>query len=307
MVRIIALASETTLFQGKTLPSRRGDQVVAFKHYSIEGKTKADASDSHSTAMKSPISQFAGQYQEWLSVAPLRDHLSRVWVNDLTLSAARDYYVVPDGCVDILWTGESLCVAGPDTHPILEQAPPGCRVVGVRFRPGAAYPWLGVPLSEILNARVPLAEFWKRDASELADRAFRASHPSAVVAVLQRALLGRLATVGPADHQIAFLRTNALTRHHDSKAGGLKELSRCIGISERTLRRRCVDTFGYGFKTLQRILRFQRLFRLVALTTCPDLADLATEAGFADQAHMSREVRRLCIATPAELVAQLSG
>jgi AraC-like DNA-binding protein len=257
--------------------------------------------------MKSPLSQFAGQYQEWLSVAPLRDHLSRVWVNDLTLSAARDYYVVPDGCVDILWTGESLCVAGPDTHPILEQAPPGCRVVGVRFRPGAAYPWLGAPLSEILNARVPLAEFWKRDASELADRAFRASHPSAVVTVLQRALLGRLATIGPADHQIAFLRTNALTKHHDSKAGGLKELSRCIGISERTLRRRCVDTFGYGFKTLQRILRFQRLFRLVALTTRPDLADLATEAGFADQAHMSREVRRLCSATPAELVAQLSG
>jgi AraC-like DNA-binding protein len=48
------------------------------------------------------------------------------------------------------------------------------------------------------------------------------------------------------------------------------------------------------------------LFRLVALTPRPDLADLATEAGFADQAHMSREVRRLCSATPTELVAQLS-
>src|SRR5262245_39676358 len=131
--------------------------------------------------MKSPLSQFAGQYQEWLSVAPLRDHLSRVWVNDLTVSAANDYYVVPDGCVDILWTGESLCVAGPDTHPILEQAPPGCRVVGVRFRPGAAYSWLGVPVSEILTASVPLALFWKRYSSELADRALRASNAGAGV------------------------------------------------------------------------------------------------------------------------------
>lgn len=256
--------------------------------------------------MNSPLSQFAGQYQEWLSVAPLRDHVSRVWVNDLTLSAARDFYVAPDGCVDILWNGESFCVAGPDTHPILEPVRPGCRMVGVRFRPGAAYPWLGVPLSEILNARVPLAEFWGQDASELANRAFRAPHPGAVVEILQRALLGRLATVGPADHQIAFLRTNALPKNYDAKAGGLEELSRCMGISERTLRRRCVDTFGYGFKTLQRILRFQRLFRLAALATRPDLADLATEAGFADQAHMSREVRRFCSATPAEFVAQLS-
>ena len=255
--------------------------------------------------MNTPISQFAGQYQEWRPVAPLRDHLSRVWVNDLTQSAAKDFYVVPDGCVDIIWTGKRLCVAGPDTHPVLEQVRPGCRIVGVRFRPGAAYPWLGVPLSEILNARVPLAEFWKRDTSELADRAFSAPHPGAVAAVLQRALLGRLATVGPADQQIAFLRANALTKQHDSKSGGLKALSRSSGMSERTLRRRCMDTFGYGFKTLQRILRVQRLFHLGALTTRLDLANLATEAGFADQPHMSREVRRLCSTTPAELVDQL--
>ena len=250
------------------------------------------------TAPALPLSQCAGQYHEWLAAAPLRDHVSRVWVNDLTLSVAKDFYVVPDGCVDILWTGETLCVAGPDTHPILEQVRPGRRVVGVRFRPGAAHPWLAVPLSEILNSRVPLAEFWKRDASELVDRAARAPHPGAVVEVLQRALLERLATVGPADRQIAALRAHALTKQHASNFGG---------ISERTLRRRCLDAFGYGFKTLQRILRFQRLFRLAALTTRLDLVNLATEAGFADQAHMSREVRRLCGTTPAELVAQLSG
>jgi AraC-like DNA-binding protein len=249
--------------------------------------------------MKTPISQCAGQYEEWLSMGSLRQHLSCVWVNDLTRPVASHYYVVPDGCVDILWTGEGLCVAGPDARPILERARPGCRIVGVRFRPGAALPWLGVPLSEFLNARVPLEELWKRDAAELSDRAFRAPHARAVGAVLQRALLDRLATVGPPDPQIAFLRRNARSHHHG-------ELARRIGISERTLRRRCIETFGYGFKTLQRILRFQRLVRLATLTTTPDLADLATEAGFADQAHMSREVRRLCGATCAELVAQLS-
>jgi AraC-like DNA-binding protein len=257
--------------------------------------------------MNSPISQFAGEYAEWPAIAPLRDHLSCVWVNDLTRSAATDFYVVPDGCVDILWTGQNLCVAGPDTRPIHEQVRGRCRFVGIRFHPGAAYPWLGIPLSEILNARVPLAEFWKRDTSELAERAFAASHPSAVLAVLQQALLARLASVGPADKQIAFFRAHALTRHHNANAGGLEELCSCIGISERTLRRRCVESFGYGFKTLQRILRFKRLFQLVATSSRPDLAALATEAGFADQAHMCREVRRLCAVTPGELIAQLSA
>ena len=255
--------------------------------------------------MQSPLSQFAGQYQEWLPLAPLRDHLSQVWVNDLTRSAARNFYVVPDGCVDILWTGESLHVAGPDTHPVLEPVRPAGMIVGVRFRPGAAFPWLGVPLSKILNARVPLAEFWKREANEIADRARTATDPRAVAAVLQRALLGRMAAVGTADRQIAFLRSNALAGTDHSKSGGLRGLSTSMGISERTLRRRCMDSFGYGFKTLQRILRVQRLFRLGALTTRPELADLATETGFADQAHMSREVRRLCSTTPTELLAEM--
>jgi len=255
--------------------------------------------------LQSPLSQFAGQYQEWQPLAPLRDHFTRVWVNDLTRSVARNFHVVPDGCVDILWTGETLFVAGPDTHPIVEPVRPGARIVGMRFRPGAALPWLGVPLSEVVNARVPLAEFWKRDAGELAARACRARDPDAVLAVLQRALLGRLANVGKADPQIAFLRANALAGPHHPKAGGLRDLATRMGISERTLRRRCMDSFGYGFKTLQRILRVQRLFRLEALTARPELAKLAAENGFADQAHMSREVRRLCSTTPTELLAEM--
>jgi AraC-like DNA-binding protein len=256
--------------------------------------------------MKTPLSQFAGQYREWEPAVALRDHLSCVWVNDLTHSPAKNYHVVPDGCVDILWTGDRLCVAGPDTHPILEPVRPGCRVAGVRFRPGAAYPWLGTPLAEICNARVALAEFWKQEAGRIEDHASAAPDLPAAAEVLEGALLGRLPRVGRADHQIAFLRGNATTFFKDAGAGGLKELSSRMGISERTLRRRCIEAFGYGFKTLQRILRFQRLFRLAEHASDPNLANLAVDAGFADQAHMSREVQRLCNATPLEFVTQLA-
>jgi AraC-like DNA-binding protein len=228
-------------------------------------------------------------------------------VNDFSRSSAKDYHVVPDGCVDILWTGESLRVAGPDTRPILEQVRARGRVVGVRFRSGAAQPWLGVPLSEILNARVPLMEFWKQDADLLAEQIAAASDAAAVIAALQRALLTRIARVGPPDRRIAFLRRSAWLVDRDSHSRGLGQLSHRMGISERTLRRRCIDAFGYGLKTLQRILRVQRLSRLALRFPHLDLAELAMEAGFADQAHMSREVRRLCDLTPTGLVAQLSG
>ena len=76
-------------------------------------------------------------------------------------------------------------------------------------------------------------------------------------------------------------------------------------MSERQLRRRFADAVGYGPKTLARVLRFQRFLALAGRGD--DLAGLAFEAGYADQAHLTRECRRLSGRTPAELVASGAG
>jgi AraC-like DNA-binding protein len=74
-----------------------------------------------------------------------------------------------------------------------------------------------------------------------------------------------------------------------------------LGMSERTLRRRFEAAFGYGPKTLDRILRFQRFLTsrhgLEARTT----AHRAAAAGYADQSHLVRECRRLALCTPGQL------
>ncbi|MFC7566230.1 helix-turn-helix domain-containing protein [Actinomadura namibiensis] len=57
------------------------------------------------------------------------------------------------------------------------------------------------------------------------------------------------------------------------------------------MRRRAVAAFGYGPKTVQRVLRFQRALRLARAGR--PLAEVAQVAGYADQAHMANEVRGL--------------
>lgn len=255
--------------------------------------------------MLKPLSQFAGQYREWLPAGLLRDHVSRIWTNDLTHAAAEKFCVVPDGCVDIFWTCEHLCVAGPDSRAVVEPVSSRSCISGVRFYPGAACGWLGLPLAELLNSRVPLAAFWGREADRIEDR-LHASSPASAPAILQQELSGRIGRVSLPDRQIVFLRRCAGDARSGSPVAGLRDLTRQCGVSERTLRRRCIDAFGYGFKTLQRVLRFQRLFRLAMQSPHADLADLAFDAGFADQAHMSREVQRMSGSTPAELVRHLS-
>ena len=252
--------------------------------------------------MEATVSQFAGIYRERAPHASLREHIRCLWINDLSQSGNEWLEVVPDGCVDIVWTGETFSVAGPDTRPILAHVPRGAVVIGVRFHPGAAFAWLGQPLSEIVNARVPLAEFWQDDSTRLRERAATGPSAQQMAEDLEALLVGRLASVGRADPQIAFLRRAA----GDSciPAGlRLDQLALHLGLSERTLRRRCLDAFGYGFKTLQRVLRFQRFFQLAARPEKQKLADMAALTGYADQAHMTREVQRMSGATGSEFVA----
>lgn len=83
-------------------------------------------------------------------------------------------------------------------------------------------------------------------------------------------------------------------------------LARALEMSERTLRRRFDESFGYGPKTLDRILRHQRFLRL-SIRSDDSTAMLASEAGYADQAHLIRESRRLTGNTPQELNRLLSA
>jgi len=256
--------------------------------------------------MEGIVSQFAGTYREWAPHSSLRSHVRCLWINDLSLSRSQSLQVVPDGCVDIVWNGTTLSVAGPDTQPILACIPRGTIVVGARFHPGAASAWLGQPLNEIVNVRVPLAEFWRDDATRFLDQAATGRNAQQVAEDLGALLVGRLATAGLANPQIAFLRQAA---GDNCVPAGISHhrLAAHIGLSERTLRRRCLDAFGYGFKTLDRVLRFQRFFSLASRRENHNLAYIAACAGYADHAHMTREVRRMSSVTASEFIAQIQG
>ncbi|MDQ4031636.1 MAG: helix-turn-helix domain-containing protein [Actinomycetota bacterium] len=64
-----------------------------------------------------------------------------------------------------------------------------------------------------------------------------------------------------------------------------------MGWTERTLHRRCQDASGYGPAVLRRILRFHLALRVARQGA--SFAVTAARAGYADQAHLAREVRAL--------------
>ncbi|MBE1591070.1 DUF6597 domain-containing transcriptional factor [Nonomuraea angiospora] len=74
-----------------------------------------------------------------------------------------------------------------------------------------------------------------------------------------------------------------------------------LGFSERQLHRRTLAAFGYAPKILQRVVRFQRALTL-ARAGVP-LAEVAVTAGYADQAHLSHDVKRLSGVSMRHLVS----
>jgi AraC-like DNA-binding protein len=82
----------------------------------------------------------------------------------------------------------------------------------------------------------------------------------------------------------------------------LREAARQVGFGERHLRRRFVAAVGYGPATLLRVQRFQRFLRLAEHDGDVSLARLAADSGYADQAHLTRECRRLSGLPPAALL-----
>jgi AraC-like DNA-binding protein len=208
-------------------------------------------------------------------------------------------HVFPDSYVDVLWgPAGQLRVAGPDARYRTVALPPG-EVIAVRFGRGGAAPLLGVPISEVANARVPLDALWGGGAGRLAEQLEAAVSEREVVAAVRGALLARLPGAPPPDGLV----NAAMAQLERSPATRVADLCDALGVTDRRLRRHFHVAVGLTPKTVQRIFRVRLFLRLAAQAPHRQrLADLATTAGFVDQAHLTNECVELMGFTPVAIL-----
>ena len=161
----------------------------------------------------------------------------------------------------------------------------------------------GLPASELLDAQAPLQDVIGSPGSELAERLAGAEGHEAEYLLLEGAVAAAISDRAPDPLVLAA------TRRLGFPGCRVDELADALGISERQLRRRFHQAVGYGPKTLDRILRFRRLVSQAQAVTDGevDLARLAADLGYADQAHMTRDSVRLTGMPPARLAALWAG
>ncbi|MFE6194662.1 helix-turn-helix domain-containing protein [Streptomyces sp. NPDC057838] len=199
--------------------------------------------------------------------------------------------VLPDGCMDLLWHDGRLLVAGPDTRAYLTDGDGG-PWSGIRFPPGTAPALLGVPAHELRDRRVALADLWP--ASEVRRLTARVHAAPDAASGLEELALRWAADAEPPDPLLRRVVT-ALDAGRPVAA-----TADALGIGARRLHRRSLAAFGYGPKTLARILRLRRALALARAGT--PFAETAARAGYADQAHLARDVKELAGLPLSELL-----
>jgi AraC-like DNA-binding protein len=169
--------------------------------------------------------------------------------------------------------------------------------VGVSFKPGGAYPFLGLPLSELQNQVVSLDAIWGTCAAELRERLYAAPTVQARFALLEQFLLARLSEAPQGLKAVQYAAAE-LARHHGAMS--IRELSANMGMSQKHLIVLFKQKVGCTPKELGRLFRFADILASIDLTQPINWTFLAHQFCYHDQSHFIRDFKEFTGHTPTD-------
>ena len=174
--------------------------------------------------------------------------------------------------------------------------------VQVNLTPLGARALLGLPLTEISGTVVDLSDLLP-NARNLSDRLASTTSWAERFRLVEAVLLERLLLRANVRLDIAWA-----VKQIDASGGLTKigALASALHMSRKHLHALFRDHVGMPPKLYANLVRFDRLNLRILASADSKWADLALESGFADQAHMGREVRRFSGLSPTALRAYLA-
>jgi AraC-like DNA-binding protein len=174
-------------------------------------------------------------------------------------------------------------------------------VMGVHFRPGGAFRFLGVPASELADIHVDLEALWGRSTQDLREQLCAAADPAKRFCVLERALVARLKNTLE-EHRAVRAALNIFGR--DAGEARTRDLAAHLGLSQRHFIKVFSNQVGVTPKLFARVQRFQRAADLTRSSSTPDWADIAAACGYFDQSHLIHDFQTLSGLSPTEFQGQ---
>jgi AraC-like DNA-binding protein len=177
--------------------------------------------------------------------------------------------------------------------------PPNVQLFGAHFKPGRAYPFLQLPLSELNSQVVPSDAIWGHYASEMRERLHAAPTIQAGFAMLEQLLLARLCEA-PRSLSVVQYAVAEIARHRGALS--IRALSEQMGISQNHLGTQFKRLVGISPKEVARFYRFAHVLRLIDSAQPVDLTLIAHQSQFYDQSHFNKDFAAFTGHSPTEYV-----
>lgn len=250
---------------------------------------------------------------------PLSEFVELLWLYEGYQQPHKKERLLPDGSMELVVnlnedltrvydpqdTGKfdtlrGAVVAGPHSEFFVIDTAEQHTVAGVHFKPGGAFPFLGLPASELRNAMVSLEDLWGTLAGQLRERLLQAGTPRAKFWILEQTLLARAAPRFERHPAVAF----ALNQFHDvPHTRTVADVTGQIGLSAKRFIQVFHEQVGLTPKVFCRIRRFQRALRMTRKGQPVAWAALAAECGYFDQAHFIHDFRAFSGINPSTYIS----
>ena len=174
---------------------------------------------------------------------------------------------------------------------------------GVHFKPGGAFPFLGVTASCLADSHTDLKDLWGSAATELRERLCRATRPGERFLIAERFLTERLRR-GVSRHPavmaaLGFFASNGQTM-------SVREAAAHVGFSHRHFIKLFTEQVGLPPKVFCRLVRFQRALT-IAQSGAFSWSDLAHECGYFDQSHLNHDFQEFSFIAPSGVSEAYAG
>lgn len=251
------------------------------------------------------------RYRELQPCSVLSDYIQCYWLMTTSgrlLSTVRDR-ILPDGCMDIIFdfgdrldlgtvigTASGGFVVGPMKQPMMADLVGHIEIIGVRFKPGGAYPFFRFPLYEISDRILSLKDLWAHAGGSLQAEIEEGVTIAGKIAILERFLIARAKTAPAVDGAVCAV-VAAIFQYRGQLP--IDHLGKRIGLGTRQLERRFKTIVGISPKAFSRVIRIRNVISMLRGQCSPDWSDITYRGGFYDQAHFIRDFKALAGLTPS--------
>lgn len=235
-----------------------------------------------------PLSDFVDiiWYYEGQPVTHSRERLLPTGTIELILNLAEEQTRVYDQKLKCQKHG-AVIFCGIHTEYFVIDTDSQEKVLGVHFKPGGAWPFLGVPARELKDLHLDADTLWGKIARDLRCDVLSAPTITTKLNVVERFLWNKLSL--SVNRHPAVIYALQQMRRTDLR---VKEITDAIGLSQRRFIELFSDQVGLTPKTYLRIMRFQTAIQKIASSNLePDWSQLALDCGYFDQAHFIKDFR----------------